>query len=626
MQTYKEAQLERALTFIENLPDSAELPDIVEWNEANRYVSAGNSPVYGPYVRDTAPHMQEILRRLSPDDPCNWVSLMKSVQSTGTFHAELAMAFWIKHKIGSIGFFTATKDLAAIRSSANIDVMIDDTGLGPMVKPHSQRNNRKKADSTFYKEFVGGTKLTISSYGSIAGMKSNTIPFIIIDEIDEAKDELKNQGDIIAIIEGRTVAVRDFKIFALSTPTMMEGSKIYRLFCEGDQRYYHVPCPKCGGKQVLVMAEGKNYGLTYELKAGGKNVVEMDSVRYVCKHCGGYFKESKKQWCLENGIWIPSAVAQNPKKHSYHVSGLLSPEQMLSWRRICSKHADTNKGKNILKYKDFYLNYKGWPWARVEKKADANLFRERNLKNYRLGEAPEGVLMPLAGIDVHKDRLECAVLGAGHDFTRWLIDYIVFYGHIDDPADPAWASLSDFVYNKTYTVLGREIHIVRAAIDCGYDPKEQRRKDWDDKSHTVYNFVGMRSDKFVPIRGSGVLKPFDIVKEARTSNPLCPKVYMLNTSVLKDMLSRELIREDLVPPVNFPAFMADGRELDGEFIEQFLSERYQEIKPGVLGWKKIRERNEVLDTWLYATSLGYYMGPAHWTETLWDNYRNELTI
>jgi len=624
-QTYKELQKVRCIAFIEELPETSDRPDIVDWNEANRYVSIGNSPVHGAYDRATAPHMVEILRRLSPADPCTRIALLKGVQSCGTFHSELAMAYWIRHQIGSMGFFTADLGLAKIRSSANIDPMIDDTGLIDCVKPHSKRNARKISDSTYYKEFVGGIKLTINSYGSIGGMKSNTIAFMILDEIDEAADELKGQGDILSLLAGRTIAVRHFKIFALSTPTTMETSKIYRLFLEGDQRYYNVPCPKCGEKQILVMSKGRPYGLTYELKGSSKDIVEQDSVRYICRHCKDYFKESKKQWCLENGVWIPTAEGQSPLKHSYHVSGLLSPEQMLSWGRIAGKHAETNEGKNILKYKDFMINIDGWPWSRVEKQTDEKTFKAHNLKNYCLGTIPRGALMLLAGTDIQKDRIETMVVGFGHGFRRWFVDYRIFYGDIANPNDLAWASLDDFIRNQTYLILGQEKHIHSCAVDCGYDPKEQRDKDWTEKSHTVYNFVGLRYPLFVPIRGSGVLKGWDVIKESRTANPICPNVYMLNSPVLKELMTREILVRGDDMLINWPAMMADGRPLDDEYIKQFLCERYVEIKPGVMGWKKSRSRNEALDTWLYATALGYYHGIANWNETMWDTYQSEIT-
>ena len=623
---YKENQRRRVLNFYDTLPTSDDRPSIVEFNRENRYIREGTCPVPGQYTPNVAPHMVEILERLNPDDPSTWIALLKGVQSTGTFHAELAMAYWIKFKLGSIGFFTATKELAATRSSANIDVMIDDTiGLSELVKPHSARNARKKADSTYYKEFVGGIKMIISSYGSLAGMKSNTMGLIILDECEDAEDDIKGQGDVIKTIEGRTIAVRRFKIFAVSTSGNMETSNIYRLYKQGDQRKYNMPCPKCGELQVLEFMENDmKYGLTFACKPGADEIIEPDSVRYICRHCGDYFKESKKQWMLENGIWIPTANPPDPNRRSYHVSGLLSPEQMLSWTRICTEYLMTNRGKKTLEYKVFVINFKGEAYRRVEKESTESEFRRKNLCDYHLGEVPKGKLILMSGADVQKNRVELLVQAVGKGFSRALVDVQVFHGNPANPDDMVWRSLADFVNNHTYKILGEDHNIQYCAIDCGYDPKEARRKDWNDKSHTVYNFVGMNY-KFYAVRGTAKLKLFDVVRVARTHNELCPDVYMLNTPLLKDMLSTELAREDIEPMVMFPDKMEDGRPLDNEIIKQFLSEKYMETKDGTMAWVPIRSRNEVLDMWNYATGLGYILKINTWSDMEWDNWKMEIS-
>jgi len=266
---YEEKQSLLVERIIDSLPTEIELPTITEWAEANRYYPPGVSPFYGKHNRKTAPHMVEILECLHPDSPISWVSLMKSVQSTATTHAECVIGYYIRYKLASMGYYTATQELARIRGSANIDTMIDNSGLAEYVKPHSNRNNRKKSDSALYKEFSGGIKLQLNSYNSIGGMKSNTIPFMILDEIDEMPEDLKGQGDTLSILEGRTIAVRNPKVFVISTPTVMETSKIYKLFMAGDQRHCYVPCPLCGEMQVLDLKKGDSkHGLTFTTEKG----------------------------------------------------------------------------------------------------------------------------------------------------------------------------------------------------------------------------------------------------------------------------------------------------------------------------------------------------------------------
>ena len=41
------------------------------------------------------------------------------------------------------------------------------------------------------------------------------------------------------------------KAYLCSTPTVENDSEIHEWFLRGDQRYFHVPCPRCGEYQPL---------------------------------------------------------------------------------------------------------------------------------------------------------------------------------------------------------------------------------------------------------------------------------------------------------------------------------------------------------------------------------------
>ena len=54
------------------------------WAERNIVFSERESPLPGPYNRDLFFYFDEILRALSPSDPCRTVTLAKSAQLGGT--------------------------------------------------------------------------------------------------------------------------------------------------------------------------------------------------------------------------------------------------------------------------------------------------------------------------------------------------------------------------------------------------------------------------------------------------------------------------------------------------------------------------------------------------------------
>lgn len=620
---YKKNQKQKAEKYIGRLPTRIHIPPFSEWAADHRYYPPGISVYPGRHDSETAPHMNEILDRIHPDDPSTHIYVMKSVQSTATTMSENAMGASIKYKLWSMLYLTADQSLAKIRSSANIDPMIDNSDLAHLVKPISERMKRKTADNTYYKEFVGGIKLAINSYGSIGALKSNTTGFIICDEWDEAPPELKGQGDIQGIIEGRTMGLRRYKILFISTPTTMQTSRIYRGFLEGDQRFYFVPCPMCGEMQILELKGQKNdYGLTFTTetdKNTGKKILIPDTVRYICKFCKKEFHETKKQKMLLNGEWRPTATSIDRRKTSYHISGLLSPEMFLSWERICQQFINTDFGENLLLFKDFTINYIGWPWASSRKIMAWEQFRDR-ADDYCLGDVPkgriikseqgelyQGPLVLFGGCDVQKDRLELHVVGYGPGMEAWSIDYKVFTGDPSDLQDFSWGALHDWVYTHSYQVLGVDMYISLCAVDSGWDPnKEQRSKDFAGKANTVYNFVAPRQDKFIATMGVPSEKGIELIKSGKTYSAASQlkERYNIYVSSIKELISYRLELDEGPGAIHFPRYQLSqtGQKelIPDEHYRRFLSERYQEIEPKKFGWKKIHDRNEQWDTFIYA--------------------------
>lgn len=620
-----------AIAMLREVPTELHIPLVSECAEANRYLRPGVSEHFGRWKASSVPHLVEIMDRLHPDDPCTHVSVMKSVHSAVTVSvAENAMLLWIKHKIGSIAYFTSNQKIGKIRSSSAIDTMIDDSGIADLVKPMSRRVSQKRSDSATYKEFEGGIKLLIGSYKSIGDMKSNTFQLIIPDEWDEAPLEIADQGDTAGVLEGRTMSSRMYKILEISTPTRMETSRIYRSFLLGDQRRFFMPCPICGDPQELVLKKRDiDHGLTFSRMKDAKSgalILDPTSVRYICKHCKSELPESEKMGMLAAGWWQPTASPSNPLRHSYHNPGLISP--FLSWQRICQRFIDTRFGEDIMMFKDFTINYLGNPWAKVEMSKTWEAIRDR-ADDYCMGEVPNGGLILYAGVDVQGDRLEAAVWAFGKGMEKWLVDYQVFFGDPANINDVCWGNLNQYVYGKKFTIKGVPVGIIRAAVDCGWDPKERRVKDWDSKAHTVFQFVGLRQDKFIAVRGAGAMTGTGgVVRPVRIQGDHLLKVrHDISTHVIKELLMHAIDLTKGPRAIHFPA----NQEIDGvrapvseDLFRGFLSERYQEIKPGVMGWKKTYQRNEPWDTTVYAIAASYLDSVSAWTDEIWDAYAARL--
>lgn len=645
---YKNFQYEYALDRLLSLPIDIEIPPFSQTAAESRYIPPGVSDYYGMFDPDMVPHMVEILNRLHPDDPCTQVTLMKSVQSAGTTTViENCMLNVIRHKLGSMLFLISTKGQGAVRISANIDTMIDNSGLSEYVKPASNRTGKKSKDGSFYKEFVGGIKLLVSSYNSISDLKSNTFHYIFEDELDEAGAELKDQGDIEKIIEGRTLGLLKYKIVQVSTSSRAETSRIYRNFLAGDQNEYFVPCPLCGEKQILTLkGKGEKFGLTFKREKrnnAGKKVLIPESVEYICEHCEKAFNDTKKQWMLQNGLWIPQNIPDDSKKVSYHAPGFISP--FLPWERICQAFIDTDFGQDILKFKDFTINYMGNPWMAVKKSAKWQMLKER-AEDYTMGTVPpgkemvisgvtvyDGPLVLFAGIDVQGDRLEMCITGFGINGNKWIVDYQIFYGKTENIEDPCWLALHNWSYEKEYKVCGQSMTISYCAIDAGFNPKagDKRKKDYANKAHVVYDFVAMRTDKFMAIMGTPDDKAIGILKESKITDTVTnlTKRYMVSVSLLKESIMNVIENTEGYNTIHVPewaVYEGEKRENSDEFFMQFLSERFQEDpkKPGTWKWMKIRNRNEVLDVFIYSWAAATFMNVTSWTMEAWSEYYYSL--
>lgn len=621
---------------ISGLADDAFIEMPSDWAANNRYLPEEVTEHYGYFDKGEMKYAADILDHVHPDDPTTHIAVIKSVQSGLTVSlGENAMGFYTKYRLGSVAFFTSTKNVGKTRSSSALDVMIDNSGLADLLQPMSNRTNRKSADTTFAKEFQGGIRWQISSYSSVADMKSNTFGLLICDEWVEAGPEMKGQGDVAGIIEGRTLAVRTYKILYISTPEEATSCRITKAFREGNQCRYFIPCPHCGHEQYLKFKFKKDKsGLTFSMKKNevtGARELDPTSVRYICAGCEKPFYQHHKNDAIKKGEWRPTwqdteYVPKSPNHKSYHIPGMLS--RFLPWARICQKFIDTRLGKDILAFKDFVINVLGEPWERTQSSASWETLKNR-ADDYVMGTVPQGALKIYGSVDVQGDRLEHGVYGFGKSGERWLIDLQIFYGKPSDENDKCWDNLAKFAETKTYTVEGFQLPIAKVAIDVGYDPRNSRGKDkdWDSKSNTVYNFVAKHSAKFIAIKGAGHNPNGMILQERRTQHQKVTKRYDVGTSVLKELLLELTI--DLAEGPNAMHF-PKWRNIEGvrvptgdEIFQQYISEKKVEVD-GVWSWKKTRDRNEILDLTNYAIAAFYSDDLHHWEDHHWDAWREGL--
>jgi phage terminase large subunit GpA-like protein len=288
----------------------------------------------------------------------------------------------------------------------------------------------------------------------------------------------------------------------------------------------------------------------------------------------------------------------------------------LPWERILTEWKKAKfgrKGGDPLLFKNFVINYLGESYTRVKREAAWESFKAR-ASDYSLGTAPSvdhGWLL-YAGADIQGDRIEVGVFGLYYGLELALVDFKRFYG---DPAkidDKSWSALREFIRDKTYQIQGRPRSILKCGVDCGWDPKHKRYKDWTSKNNTVVSFCATTAGLCVPVKGIPDPRDVtsDVIMSARTHNDSLTTRYNVNTSVIKDMLYTNLDLTEGPGTIHFPKFgdLSTGVPLGDHYFKSFLSESYKEDKNGRLNWVPHYARNEVLDVAVYAVAMYYSDG------------------
>ncbi|MEE9117960.1 MAG: terminase gpA endonuclease subunit [Calditrichia bacterium] len=489
------------LTLNDNRPSKRPEPLISTYAQNKRILPAG-TPFPGPWRNERTPYSVEIMDCMSPFSPVIKIYVMKSAQSGLTASAENVIAYWMDESPTEILYVSAIESLLERWAEKRLEPLIDSCGFRNKIQSTAtNKKSRRTGDKILSKQYPGGT-LDTASAQSASKLRSDSKRILICDEVDGAPSQLKTgEGSWLKVAFARTNAWGNRKkIFCFSTPTTFDQSAINRLFEEGDQRKYFVPCPHCGEFQVLEFGDDNTqYGIKTEM------VNETLTVYYMCIKCHEAIQEYHKTDMLLAGQWRATAKAQSPDTRSYHLSALYSPIGMFSWLELWGVYQKALLDP-IDGMRSFVNLYLGLPFRETGSRPKIEKVIELR-GGYRSGTVPNGVIYLTAGIDVQagskKDpnnppRLEMEILGIGSGWRTYSILYRRFEGEVDDPNDGAWQEMYEWSENGGLSFErkdGRKFPVSIAFIDSGDG----------NLTDTVYRFTE-RWDNCYPSKGFASLK------------------------------------------------------------------------------------------------------------------------
>ncbi|MCP4748091.1 MAG: hypothetical protein GY874_18435 [Desulfobacteraceae bacterium] len=429
-------------------PVTAPIPRISDYIEGRRILPP-NTPFPGFWENVRTPYMVEVMDNMSPFSPIQHTGLMAGAQIGKTAGAaENAIAYWMDESPAPVLMMSATDELLEEWAGLRLEPLIDSCGYRhKIVAQVENRKSRRSGDKSTSKTFVGGF-LLMASAQSPGKQRSKSIRVLIRDEIDGAPEQLRTgEGNWLEVSAARTNAYGGRKkILDISTPTTWEKSAIFRLYEDGDQRKFLVPCPWCKKKQILDFGSGQTqHGLKAETKAG-----RLVRAYYICEHCREAIFNHHKTEMLKVGTWQPTAISSSDLLRTYQISTLYSPVGMLSWTAMWQEYQKALKTPEGMR--SFVNLYLGLPFKESGSKPDiATVIELRG--GYRQSTIPDGVLYLTAGIDVQRGsekdeanpaRLEMEVMGIGAGYRTWSICYKRFEGEIGDPYAGAWKKLHEW--------------------------------------------------------------------------------------------------------------------------------------------------------------------------------------
>lgn len=591
-------------SFVEGLQPDPELR-VWEWADQHMVLTSKASKEAGPWRTSRIPYAYVPMEALSATDPCKSVVIMKGSQLGFTEVGNCWLGYLIDCVPASILAIQATLDFAKIFSKQRIQPLID--ACPRLLSKVAESKSRDSGNTILSKEFSGGM-LQIAGANSPSSLASMPIRNVFMDEIDRWTKDAGGEGSPIELAEARTRTYSsNKKIYKVSTPTIDGRSAIQAEYAASSQEKFYVPCPHCGESQTLVWEQ---------IKYDPADI--RGTIEYECVGCRRGIKEHYKTQMLNAGVWI--ADAPDVKEiRGFYINSLYSPIGWFSWAEAAEKYEEARK--DIEKLKVWTNTVMGLPFREVGELPDFQRLYERR-EDYRPGRLPAGAAILTAGIDVQKDRLELAVIAWGPDKEKWLVDYQVFVGDIEE--DGCWDEAEAYL-NGDFEVEGSRYptRIQAFAIDSGFANLRVSQFAKRFPRNRCFLIKGMdKGAVFIGNARAGEVK----VNGKKVKTGL--KVWNIVPAMAKTELFRQL---NLPAPEDgmkaTPGFFHFHRSLKLEWFKGLCSEELRSTKVkgfDVWHFEKIYRRNEPLDTVVYSRAAFSIIGGDRWKPSKWKELMDDL--
>lgn len=433
----------------------------------------------GKWRHETAPELVEIMDALSPQDPCEQVTLIKCAQSGGSASAENWIGFISDLRPGPMLFVQATLQAAWDWAAEKFWPMVEasrrlNPDRGGTIKalglPDGDGSTKKKIKFARSNGYV-----LLAGANSAAGLRQRTVRYAVEDDLDQFPDDLDGQGSPEGMIDQRLKVWRRrglSKRLKISTPTIKGASKIEAAHNDSDRRRYYLSCPECGCR----------FAPEWEDIRWPDGRPEEASMVAPC--CGSILEHWQKGDMKRPDGWLSETIeAEAPPRHmaeeafqtwrarmpasikrGFRLSGIISSFQ--TWADMAvsflAAQGDVNKLKT---WTNLVL---GWVFELKGENPDEEKLKQLREQDWGHRQMPAGPVVTTLGVDVQGDGLFVELVGWAPHKETWQIDARFIPGATDVKMEGAWAELDAYSKRGVTFPGGRVLPIDMEAVDAGY--------------------------------------------------------------------------------------------------------------------------------------------------------------
>lgn len=480
------------------------------------------------------------------------------------------------------------------------------------------RKSRDESTSWRSRSIQGGFTVFFAGANSAASLASKPLGFAVADEVDKWPADVDNEGPPLGLLEERMSNFSRRKLIIASTCNIKGLSTIEREYLASDRRKFHVPCPHCGERQVLMWGAKEDWGVKWLKTATGEP--RPETTVYICRHCGGAIDEHAKDGMLRDGIWIAEAPgAGQGKRAGFWLNKLYSPLGWRSWGDLVEEWHTAQESRrtgNSAPLKKFLNSTLAETWEEKGTGADSKSLASR-AEDYPPGQVPRRAFMLTMGVDTQPDRLEARVWAFGRGEESWVVDRHIIYGdpNLDEGTEGSpWTRLTEIRRTPVTHASGHQMMIGATGIDSG-----------GHNTHAVYAYcrahghANVLAFKGASLYGRPVIgKPSKVDVNWRGSNMRHGvKLWPIGTDTAKHLLYGRM-RITVAGPgfVHVPKAWVETDE-----YEQMTAARLMPVvvqgKASMRWITRQGHREEAGDCMVYAYAAACYLGIQTFREASW---------